>query len=400
MTRRPVVAMLTREYPPEVYGGAGVHVAELSRALAPHVEVRVGCFGAPRADPLVTAAVEPWDALAPERGGAALRALSVDLVLAAAAEGADVVHSHTWYANVGGLLAQLMWEVPHVVTCHSVEPLRPWKAEQLGGGYAVSTWAERAALEAADAVVAVSAGMAADVVLAHPGVDPAKVEVIHNGIDPGRWRPDPRRHALQAHGVDPDRPYAMWIGRVTRQKGITHLLDAARRLDPGIGLVCCAGAADTPELAAEVAAAVEDLRSSRDGVHWIEGMLPHDEVVQLLSAATCFVCPSTYEPFGLINLEAMACETPVVASAVGGIPEIVVDGATGRLVAFEVAPSGGPADPAAFAADLATAVGAVVADPGAAATMGRAGRRRVLEHFTWDAVAERTAALYGRLLAR
>ncbi|HET9689580.1 MAG TPA: glycogen synthase [Acidimicrobiales bacterium] len=396
---RPVVALLTREWPPDVYGGAGVHVSELARALEPHVEVRVGCFGPPRHDPLVAQAVEPWAALPADREGAALRALSVDLALAAGARGADLVHSHTWYANLGGLLAAQLWEVPHVVTCHSLEPLRPWKAEQLGGGYRVSSWAERSALESADAIVAVSAGMAADVVAAYPGVDPAAVSVIHNGIDAARWGPDPRRDAQARFGIDPTRPYVMWIGRVTRQKGIAHLLDAVAHLDPDIEVVCCAGAADTADLAAEVDAAVAALRTGRGGVHWIEGMLPHDDVVQLLSGAACFVCPSTYEPFGLINLEAMACEVPVVASAVGGIPEIVVDGVTGRLVPFDAAPDGSPADPARFARDLAAAVGAVVGRTDRA-ELGRAGRRRVLERFTWEAVAADTAALYRRLLGR
>jgi starch synthase len=396
----PRVAMLTREWPPEVYGGAGVHVTELSHALAPHVEVRVGCFGGARTDPLVAAAVQPWGDLPVSPEGSVLGALSVDLALAAMAEDCDLVHSHTWYANLGGHLAKLLWDLPHVVTCHSLEPLRPWKAEQLGGGYAVSTWAERTALEAADKVIAVSAGMRDDVVGAYPGLDPARIEVIHNGIDPIRWAPDPRTDALERLGVDPDRPYVMWIGRVTRQKGITHLLEAARAIDPSVALVCCAGAADTPGLAGEVAAAVDALRSERDGVHWIEGMVAHADVVQLLTAATCFVCPSTYEPFGLINLEAMACATPVVASAIGGIPEIVVEGTTGRLVPFEPAADGTPADPAAFAAALAAAVEAVVADPGEAADMGRAGRARVIERFTWEAVAARTAEVYHDVLGR
>jgi starch synthase len=395
------VTLLTREYPPEVYGGAGVHVGELARALQDLVEVRVGCFGRPRPDPLVAAAVEPWSALPPTPEGAALRALSADLVLAGAAEGSDVVHSHTWYANLGGLLAKRLWGIPHVVTCHSLEPLRPWKVEQLRGGYAVSGWAEQAALEDADAVIAVSSGMRDDVLAVYPAVDPARLRVIHNGIDPGRWAPDPGTAALERLGIDPARPYVMWIGRVTRQKGITHLLDAASRMDPAAALVLCAGAADTPELADEVAGAVERLRAERDGVHWIEGMLPQPEVVQLLSHAAVFVCPSTYEPFGLINLEAMACEVPVVASAVGGIPEIVVDGTTGSLVAYEASAdgSGTPGDPTAFARDLAAAVDRLLADPAGAAAMGRAGRARVLERFSWDAVAAETATLYRELAA-
>ncbi len=399
--RLPRVTLLTREYPPEVYGGAGVHVAELARALRAEVEVSVACFGAPRSDPLVTAAVEPWSALPESPEGTALRALSVDLALAAAAEGSDLVHSHTWYANLAGLLAKRLWEVPHVVTCHSLEPLRPWKLEQLRGGYALSSWAEESALADADAVIAVSAGMRSDVLQCYPAVDPARVRVVHNGIDPQRWAPEPGTDALARLGIDPDRPYVMWIGRVTRQKGITHLLAAARHLDPDVGLVACAGAADTPALAAEVASAVEALRAERDGVHWVEGMLPHPEVVQLLSHAAVFVCPSTYEPFGLINLEAMACEAPVVASATGGIPEIVLDGVTGRLVAFEARgePGGSPADPERFARDLAEAINGLLADPGLAKAMGAAGRSRVLERFTWAAVASETAAIYRELVS-
>lgn len=398
---RPRVTLLTREYPPEVYGGAGVHVAELARALRSEVEVSVACFGEPRSDPLVSATVQPWAALAPTPEGSALRALSADLVLAAAAEGSDVVHSHTWYANLAGLLAKRLWGVPHVVTCHSLEPLRPWKVEQLRGGYAVSTWAERSALEDADAVIAVSEGMRDDLVGCYPGVDPSRVRVVHNGIDPSRWAPDAGTETLTRLGIDPGRPYVMWIGRVTRQKGITHLLDAARHLDPGVGIVLCAGAADTPEIADEVGAAVGALRTERDGVHWVEAMLPEADVVQLMTHAAVFVCPSTYEPFGLINLEAMACEVPVVASAVGGIPEIIVDGITGTLVGFERrdGPDGSPADPAGFARDLADAVESLLADPTRAEAMGRAGRARVLEAFTWEAIAARTAAIYRDLVS-
>lgn len=385
--RRLRVALLTREYPPEVYGGAGVHVEHLAAALAGRVDVAVGCFGAPRADPLVTAAVSPWPELPATPEGSTLGVVSADLRLALAAEGADVVHSHTWYANLAGHLAKLLWGIPHVVTCHSLEPLRPWKVEQLGGGYAVSSWMERTAVEAADAVVAVSAGMRDDVLTVYPAVDPARIRVIHNGIDPAVYAPDPGTDVLRRLGVDPSRPYVMWIGRVTRQKGITQLLEAAASIDPGAALVCCAGAADTPELGAEVATAVSALAASRPGVHWIEGMLPRPDVVQLLSHAAVFVCPSTYEPFGLINLEAMACGAPVVAGAVGGVPEIVVDGSTGVLV---------PVDDR-FATGLAGAVNALLADPPRAAAMGRAGRERVLERFTWDAVAERTAALYEEL---
>src|SRR5579875_2195582 len=395
------VTLLTREYPPEVYGGAGVHVEHLAAALARHVDVDVACFGAPRSDPLVRLAVEPWDAIPSTPEGTALRALSADLPLALAVQGRDVAHSHTWYANLAGHLAKLLWGVPHVVTCHSLEPLRPWKVEQLGGGYAVSSWAERVAIEDADAVIAVSHGMRADVLAAYPAVDPARVRVIHNGIDPDVYAPVPGMASLERLGVDPDRPYVMWIGRVTRQKGITHLLAAAKAIDPSAALVLCAGAADTPQLAAEVDAAVAALRSRRDGVHWIEGMLPRPDVIELLAHASVFVCPSTYEPFGLINLEAMACGVPVVASAVGGIPEIVVPGETGLLVEYEPVPggTGEPADPRVFAAGLAAAVNRLLAEPARRAAMGRAGRERVLERFTWDAVASTTAALYAELTA-
>jgi starch synthase len=397
------VGLLTREYPPEVYGGAGVHVEYLARHLArlDGIEIEVRCFGEPRDQPEVAAAYQPWDELTPSAEGAALRALSVDLRMADDLGGVDLAHSHTWYANLGGHLAKLAWGIPHVATCHSLEPLRPWKAEQLGGGYAVSSWAERTALEAADAVIAVSAGMRDDVLSVFPDVDPAHVRVIHNGIDAAEYAPDARTDVLARLGVDPDRPYVMFVGRITRQKGIEHLLDAAAAIDPEAGLVLCAGAPDTPELGAAVRAQAQALGRSRPGVHWIEAMLPRAEVVQLLSHAAVFVCPSVYEPFGLINVEAMACATPVVASAVGGIPEIVVDGRTGLLVAFEAGRDayGSPADPDRFAADLAAAVNTLLADPGRRATMGAAGRARVLERFTWEAIAVQTAALYREVLS-
>jgi starch synthase len=396
------VALLTREYPPEVYGGAGVHIEYLARELARlgTVDVSVDCFGAPRTDPLVAGAYKPWDALPETPEGSVLRVLSVDLRLAADTSSADLVHSHTWYANLGGHLAKLLWNIPHIVTCHSLEPLRPWKAEQLRGGYAVSSWAERTAIEAADAVIAVSAGMRDDILAVYPATDPDRVRVIHNGIDAAEYAPDSRTDVLERFGIDPGRPYVMWIGRVTKQKGIEHLIDAVAALDPAAAVVCCAGAADTAELAATINEKVSRLQATRDGVHWIEAMLPRAEVVQLLSHATAFVCPSVYEPFGLINLEAMACGVPVVATAVGGIPEIVVDGETGILVPFEAGDDayGSPADPAALAGALADAINRLLAEPARAAAMGRAGRARVLERFTWQAIAGETAALYRELI--
>lgn len=390
--------MLTKEFPPEIYGGAGVHVEYLSRELAPLVDLEVHCFGAPRPSPLVAGAYRPWAELPPGRDGGALQTMSVDLAMAAHAGDADLVHSHTWYANLGGHLAKLLYDIPHVLTAHSLEPLRPWKAEQLGAGYAISSFCERTAMADADAIIAVSAAMASDVLRAYPETDEHRVRVIHNGIDPEEYHPGGDPSVAAAHGIDPTRPVAMFVGRVSRQKGIIHLLDAAARFAPGVQVVLCAGAPDTPEIGAEMQRQVEALRARRDGVIWIDEMLPRAEVVALLGAADVFVCPSVYEPFGLINLEAMACEVPVVASAVGGIPEIVVDGTTGTLVPVEVGPDGTARDPGAFAADLATAVNALVADLETARRYGREGRRRVVDHFSWPAIAAHTAALYADLL--
>ena len=380
------VALLSKEYPPEVYGGAGVHVVGLAAELATLVDVRIHAFGAPREDPLVEAAYQPWDALAgeaPELG--ALRPLSVNLAMAAAVAGADLVHSHTWYANVGGHLAKLLHGIPHVMTSHSLEPQRPWKAEQLGGGYAVSSWCERVSIEAADAVIAVSRGMRADILDCYPAVDPDRVHVIHNGIDPGLWRPDSARDAPAEFGIDPDRPTVVFVGRITRQKGVPDLLRAAASFHPDAQLVLCAGAPDTPEIGQEVRDLVTALQAERTGVIWIEQMLPPEQLRQILSAATVFVCPSVYEPFGLVNLEAMACGTAVVGTAVGGIPEIIVAEETGLLVP--------PSDPGA----MADAVNRLVRDPELAARMGAAGRTRVEDHFTWAAVAVQTANLYQSL---
>ena len=390
------VALLTREYPPDVYGGAGVHVEYLARELRRLDDVTVHAWGAGDVPH------HAWDALAGDAPHlAALRALSIDLTMAARAEGAQVVHSHTWYANLGGHLSKLVYDIPHVATVHSLEPLRPWKAEQLGGGYALSSWAEKTALEAADAVIAVSQGSRDDMLeRAYPDIDPDRVSVIYNGIDTQEYAPDRDTDVLERYGVDPDRPSVVFVGRITRQKGVEHLLEAARSFDPAAQLVLCAGSADTKELGAEVARRVEDLQATRDGVIWLEHMLPKPEVIQLLSHATVFACPSIYEPLGIVNLEAMACEAAVVATATGGIVEVVVDGETGFLVPIEPGDdgTGAPRDPAKFAADFAERVNALIADPERVRAMGKAGRERAVTAFAWPAIAEQTSALYSRLI--
>jgi len=398
------VALLTREYPPEVYGGAGVHVEYLARELARLTSVTVHCWGADRpsraAGPGVVAH-RAWPALdGPEPYRDALRTMSIDLTMAAATQDADLVHSHTWYANLGGHLAKLVHDLPHVATVHSLEPLRPWKAEQLGGGYALSSFCERVGLEAADAIVAVSRGMREDLLQAYPAIDERRVQVIYNGIDADEYAPDAGTVALERHGIDPTAPTAVFVGRITRQKGLPHLLRAARDFAPDVQLVLCAGAPDTPEIEAEVRAAVAALRDERGAVVWLEAMLPRPEVIQILSHATVFVCPSIYEPLGIVNLEAMACETAVVATATGGIVEVVQDGETGLLVPFTPGDDGSrePADPEAFAAAIAERVNALVADAPRAAAMGRVGRRRVVEHFAWPAIARQTDALYRTLI--
>ncbi|GAB3525439.1 glycogen synthase [Arthrobacter monumenti] len=330
----------------------------------------------------------------------ALQTLGVDLRIVPDIAGADLVHSHTWYANMAGHLASLLHGIPHVLSAHSLEPLRPWKAEQLGGGYALSSWAERTAYESAAAIIAVSAGMRADILRCYPRVDPDKVHVVHNGIDVQQWQPDGNDDALRALGIDPDRPSVAFVGRITRQKGVPYLLRAASHLPPEVQLVLCVGAADTPELAAEVSALIDGLRAERDGVFVVERMLPRQELVQVLSSATVFACPSIYEPLGIVNLEAMACGTAVVASATGGIPEVIDDGVTGTLVPLEQLTdgSGTPTDPEKFVADFAAALNAVVADPDRARRMGEAGRKRVEEHFSWTAITETTIGVYESVL--
>jgi starch synthase len=389
------VAVFTREYPPAVYGGAGVHVEYLVRELRRLVDVTVHAWG------VGDIPHDAWDELAgSEPHLAALRALSIDLGMTARAQGTDIVHTHTWYANLGGHLTKLVYDVPHVATVHSLEPLRPWKAEQLGGGYALSSWAEKTALEAADAVIAVSESTRRDVLSAYPAIDPARIQVIYNGIDTEEYRPDAGVDVLERHGVRPDRPSVVFVGRITRQKGVAHLLRAARDFDPDAQLILCAGSADTPELGAEVQRLVDELRATREGVVWIEQMLPKPEVIQLISHATVFACPSIYEPLGIVNLEAMACEAAVVATATGGIVEVVDDGETGLLV--PIAPgddgTGEPRDAARFAADFAELVNALLRDPERAGAMGRAGRRRAIENFAWGAIAEQTVALYDSLI--
>jgi alpha-maltose-1-phosphate synthase len=396
------VDILSREYPPQIYGGAGVHVAELVRALRARgdIDARVRCFGGPR-DEAGTTGYADLPQLS--SANAAIRTLGVDLAMAQDCAGADLVHSHTWYANLGGHLASLLAGVPHVVSAHSLEPRRPWKAEQLGGGYAVSSWAERTAYEAAAAVIAVSAGMRSDVLSAYPAVDPAKVHVVHNGIDSRLWQRDSSAEALEAvrrHGVDPGRPSVVFVGRITRQKGLPYLLRAAAQLSPEVQLVLCAGAPDTPEINAEVAALIAALRQARDGVIWIQEMLPRGEMVALLSAATVFACPSVYEPLGIVNLEAMACELAVVATATGGIPEVVVDGETGWLVPIEqvAGGSGSPVDPERFVSDLAWALNQALSDPDRARRFGQEGRRRATEGFSWSSIGDQTLKVYESVL--
>jgi starch synthase len=383
------VAMMTREYPPEVYGGAGVHVTELVAQLRHLCEVDVHCMGAPRPGAFVA---QPDPAL--QGANPTLSMLSADLNMTNAAGAADVVHSHTWYTGLAGHLTALLYGVPHVLTAHSLEPMRPWKAEQLGGGYRVSSWVERTAVEAADAVIAVSSGMRDDVLRTYPALDPSRVHVVRNGIDTQAWfpaEPQPGDSVLAGLGVDPGKPIVAFVGRITRQKGVAHLVAAAHRFAPDVQLVLCAGAPDTPEIAAEVAAAVQQLAAVRTGVFWVREMLPATKIREILSASAVFVCPSVYEPLGIVNLEAMACATAVVASDVGGIPEVVADHETGLLVHYDAA------DPASFEAGLADAVNAVVADPERAQQYGRAGRQRCIDEFSWAHIAEQTLEIYRKV---
>ena len=406
------VDLLTKEYPPFIYGGAGVHVNELAKVLRPLADVRVHAFGGPRepgtegADDGVTGYPEIAEL---DGANAALRTFGVDLEMAQGTEGTDLVHSHTWYANLAGHLSGLLHGVPHVISAHSLEPLRPWKAEQLGGGYALSSWAEKTAYEGASGIIAVSNGMREDILRSYPAIDPERVKVVHNGIDLEAWRHPQGEDAdaqaaatLQRLGIDPDRPAVVFVGRITRQKGLPHLLRACEQLPADVQVILCAGAPDTPEIKTEVEGLVARLREKRTGVVWIEEMLPRPELIAVLAASDVFVCPSVYEPLGIVNLEAMAVGLPVVGSATGGIPDVIVDGETGLLVPIEQVQdgTGTPIDPARFEADLAERLTTLVTDTETAKAMGQAARRRVEEHFAWEAIAQRTMDVYNWVLAQ
>ena len=390
------VDVITREYPPEVYGGAGVHVAELVKGLRAHLEVAVRCFGAPRAEEGVFAYGVPTEL---QGANPSLTTLGVDLQIAEAVAGTDLVHSHTWYANAAGRLASLLHDVPHVVTAHSLEPLRPWKAEQLGGGYRISSLIEKDAFESADRVIAVSNGMARDILRSYPALDESKLVTVYNGIDLEAWKPHRDDEVLARLGIDRDRPTVVFVGRITRQKGLPYLLRAIALLPEDVQVVLCAGAPDTPAILEEVAGAVRTLQETRGGIVWIEEILPQKELTAVLTAATVFVCPSIYEPLGIVNLEAMACGLPVVGTATGGIPEVVEDGVTGFLVPIDQLQdgTGTPTDPERFVSDLARALTDVVTDPVRAAEMGRAGRARAEAEFSWTAIAAQTADIYRAL---
>jgi len=436
------VGLMTREYPPYVYGGAGVHVEYLSREMAKTIEVDVYAWGeTPDADSLKDAKLpenlqlhfqQPWEAISKGTDAkfkSALEALSLNLLQNLHLEKLDVIHTHTWYVAMAGFWAKKLYGIPFVLTTHSLEPLRAWKAEQLGTGYALSSWMERTAILDADAIVAVSHGTKDDIVKAYPEVDASRIHVIHNGIDLEQYQYTPEIAALEKYGVDPEKPYVLFVGRITRQKGVTHLVEAIQYLPEGTQVVLCAGAPDTPEIAAEMRAKVERVRKftpgseraavenfTENGGHsiatgdptgtghnlvWIEQMVTREEAIQLYSHCAVFCCPSVYEPFGIINLEAMACKAPVVASATGGILEVVVDEETGHLVEFEADPvTTFPVDAAKFAKDLAERITGLLNDPEKAQRMGEAGRKRVEEHFSWTAIAAQTIKLYGGLVAK
>ena len=398
------VGLFTREYPPHVYGGAGVHVEYLSRELAKEIEVEVHCWGPQDSDNgnLHVRGAEPWVEISNGTAGkfkGALEAFSLNLTQVKALENIDVVHTHTWYVSMAGYLAKKLYGMPFVLTTHSLEPLRAWKAEQLGSGYSMSSWMERTAILDADAVIAVSKGTKADIVRAYADVDPGRIHVIYNGIDLAEYQKTSDTAALIDYGVDPSVPYVLFVGRITRQKGVTHLVDAIRYLPAETQVVLCAGAPDTPELAGELRSKVEDARRDHPRIVWIEKMVTKQETIQLYSNARVFCCPSVYEPFGIINLEAMACQAPVVASATGGIKEVVVDGGTGYLVPFDQDPvTNFPLAPETFAKDLAASINLLLKDPEKCRQFGEAGRRRVEEIFSWTAIAHQTVALYQQLI--
>ena len=398
------VGLFTREYPPQVYGGAGVHVDYLSRELAKEIEVEVHCWGPQNSDEddLHVRGAEPWSEITEGTEGkfkGALEAMSLNLTQVKALQGIDIVHTHTWYVSMAGYLAKKLYGVPFVLTTHSLEPLRAWKAEQLGSGYAMSSWMERTAILDADAIVAVSKGTKADILRAYPEVDPQRIHVIYNGIDLAEYQKTSDTTALIEFGVDPAVPYILFVGRITRQKGVTHLVDAIRHLPADTQVVLCAGAPDTPEIAAELRQKVDDARQHHPRIVWIEKMVTKPQAIQLYSNCQVFCCPSVYEPFGIINLEAMACRAPVVASAVGGIKEVVVEGETGYLVPFDQDPvTSFPTEPEKFARDLAARLNQMLQDPEKCRRFGDAGRKRVEDIFSWTAIAHQTIELYERLI--
>jgi starch synthase len=380
------VGLVTKEWPPHIYGGAGVHALQLTQALRKKIEVNVHCFGETREDAAAYSLPTSLQSLNP-----ALQALATDIEIAQALGDVDLVHSHTWYANMAGHLASLMHGIPHIITAHSLEPDRPWKAEQLGGGYRLSSWAERTAYEAADAIIAVSNGMKKDILKAYPFLDPEKIHTILNGVDTQKYSPTHDQALLDRLGISGS--YAIFVGRITRQKGLGHLLRAWKKVSPDIGLLIAAGSPDEPAIGAEIASLIHELQETRKNVWWQEKMLPQPELKALLSSADLFICPSVYEPLGIVNLEAMACETAVLASNVGGIPEVVVDGVTGELVDYK-------GDGSAFEEKLSEKIQNLLSDPEKLKKYGVAGRKRAVEDFAWDAIADQTEALYRSVIAK
>ena len=391
------IDLITKEYPPNIYGGAGVHVAELVKVLRETTQVRVRCFGDVR-DETETFAYTHGSSFNDANG--ALQTMATDLEMVADIGGADLVHSHTWYANFAGQVASKLHSIPHLITAHSLEPLRPWKEQQLGGGYHLSSWIERSAYEDAAAIIAVSAGMRADILRAYPQIDPSKVSVVHNGIDLEAFQSASNTELVRSLGIDPEQRSVLFVGRITKQKGLPYLLKAARELDSDVQLVLCAGAPDTPEILSEVTELVDQLKQVRDNVIWVQKHLSRTELIAVLSAATVFACPSIYEPLGIVNLEAMACSIPVVATATGGIPEVVEDDKTGLLVPIDQLSDGSglPLDEAKFVSDFAEALNKMLANP-QIEQFGKAARKRVEEHFSWQSIAEQTLSVYRDAIA-